>query len=120
MALTDPQSVTINAIAHSLARVGFGENSGSFQSNDSLVKLGVSSAYGRRTRRSIRIDFSKIAPDPLISDTNVIYSMSNYMVVDTPVTGFTVVEAKQVVDGFIAYLSAGSGAVITQLLGGEN
>lgn len=40
--------------------------------------------------------------------------------VDVPVTGYTIVEQKQVVDGLIAYLSASSGAKITQLLGGEN
>jgi len=31
-----------------------------------------------------------------------------------------VVQQKQLVDGFIAYLSASSGAAITKLLGGES
>jgi hypothetical protein len=42
------------------------------------------------------------------------------LVVDAPVAGFTNTELKQYIDGFIAALSASSGAKITQLLGGEN
>jgi hypothetical protein len=34
--------------------------------------------------------------------------------------GYTIVELKQIVDGFLAMLTASSGAKITQLLGGEN
>jgi hypothetical protein len=41
-------------------------------------------------------------------------------VADVPVTGYTVVEAKQVIDGFITQLNASSGALITKMLGGEN
>jgi hypothetical protein len=46
--------------------------------------------------------------------------MSVYMVVDHPVNGFTVVEQKYLVDALTAYLSASTGAKVTQLLGGEN
>lgn len=120
MAFSDPQSITIDGTAHSLPRVGSGINQGSFQTNDGLVKESIAHTYGRRTRRQLRVDLSKIAPDPLVSSTNIRYSMSTYIVVDTPPTGFTVAEAKQVVDGLVAYLSASSGAAITQLLGGES
>lgn len=120
MAFADPQTVTISASPHSLLRVGFGENSGAFKTNDSAVALGVAHQYGRRTRRTLRLDHSKVAPDPLISAQNVKFSMSTYIVTDTPVTGYTVTEAKAVVDGFIAFLTATSGASITKLLGGES
>jgi hypothetical protein len=46
--------------------------------------------------------------------------MSTYLVVDVPVTGFTIAETKQIIDGLTAYLTASSGARVTQLLGGEN
>jgi len=46
--------------------------------------------------------------------------MSSYLVVDTPVNGYTVAEAKAVVDALVAYLTASSGAKVAQLLGGEN
>jgi hypothetical protein len=119
MAFADPQSVTINAVANSLPRVSSDKNSGAFQKDDATVKLTVSHQYGARTRRTIRLDHRKIAPDVFTSD-NKQYSMSTYIVVDAPVTGYTNAEIKQVVDGLTAYLTASTGAKITQLLGGEN
>jgi hypothetical protein len=68
----------------------------------------------------LRLDESKIATDPLLAGVNVKASMSVYLVVDVPLTGYTPAEQKLVTDGFIAFLSASSGAKMTQLLGGEN
>jgi hypothetical protein len=119
VAFSDPQTVTINAIDQTMPRTGSGQNSGTFTTNDGTVKLTVSHAYGKRNRRTIRIDHSKIAADPLLSE-NMEFSMSTYLVVDVPTRGYTVTEAKQVVDGLLAYLSASSGANITKLLGGES
>lgn len=120
MAFTDPQTVTINSIANTLPRTSSGVNSGVFSKDDGNVVLSVSHAKGKRTRRTIRIDHSKIAPDPLISAQNIKFSMSAYVVVDVPPTGYTVAEQKQIVDALTAYLSASSGANTTKLLGGEN
>lgn len=117
---TDPQSVTINAVAVSLPRISSGPNSGVFQSNDGTVKESVSHQYGKRTRHLLRIDHSKWAADPLVSGNNQKYSMSFYVVADVPAIGYTVAEQKQVIDGFIAQMNASSGALITKFLGGEN
>lgn len=56
----------------------------------------------------------------MFTSDNVKYSMSAYLVIDIPQTGYTVAEQKLNVDGLIGYLSASSGARVTQLLGGEN
>jgi hypothetical protein len=120
MSYADPQSVTINAIPISLPRIGSGPGSGTFQSADGLVGLSVNHVLGRRNRRTLRLTSSKISADPFIPNQNVKVSMSTYIVVDTPVNGYTTAEAKQVVDGLVAYLTASSGARVTQLLGGEN
>lgn len=120
MAYSDPQTVTINAIANSLPRTGSGVNIGSFSKDDATVKLSVAHAYGKRVRRTARIEHSKIAPDPLISSTNIKYSMSVYVVADVPITGYSIAEQKQIVDGLVLWLSATSGANTTKLLGGEN
>lgn len=120
MAYSDPQTVTINAVAQTLPRTSSGVNAGVFTKDDGTVKLSVSHQYAKRTRRTARLDFSKIAADPLISAQNIKYSMSAYLVVDVPTTGFTVAEAKQIVDALTLYLTATSGAKVTQLLGGEN
>lgn len=120
MAFADPQSVTINAVANSLPRISSSTNAGSFQKDDGTVALGVSHAYNKRIRHSVRLDHKKIAADPLQPSTNTLFSMSCYMVIDVPPTGYTVAEQKQIVDGLTAYLTASSGARVTQLLGGEN
>jgi len=119
MAFADPQSVTIGSTANALPRTSSGTDAGAFTSADGTVGLVVSHAYGKRTRRTARVNFSKVAPDPF-TGVNTQFSMSAYVVIDVPVNGFTIAEQKQVVDGLTAYLSASSGARVTQLLGGEN
>jgi hypothetical protein len=116
MAFADPQ--TINSI--SAPRVSSGVNTGSFQSSDGLTQLSVAHSYGKRIRRTIRYTDAKVAADPLISAQNIRYSASVYMVVDLPDGGYTVAQAKALVDALVAYLAASSGAKVTQLLGGEN
>jgi hypothetical protein len=120
MAYADPQVVTVNAVAQSMPRVSQGVNQGGFRKDDGLYSLSMAHQYGKRTRSTIRIDNSKIAADPLVSAQNIRYSLSAYLVIDRPVTGYTNAEAKLIVDGFIAYLTASSGANITKLLGGES
>lgn len=120
MAYTDPQSVTINAVPVSLPRTSSGLDTGAFTSADGNVRLAVSSSYGKRTRRSVRLSQRKVSADPFVPDRNIESSMSVYMVVDAPINGYTVAEQKQLVDAFTSYLSASTGARVTQLLGGEN
>jgi hypothetical protein len=119
MAFSDPQSVTINAVANTLPRTSSGTNSGAFTNSDGTVRLTISHSYGKRNRRTVRIDHSKIAADPLLSE-NVEFSMSTYLVMDTPTRGYSVTEAKQIVDALTAYLTASSGANVTKVLGGES
>lgn len=118
--LTDPQSVTINAVANSLPAVSRGDGQSAYSKDDGNVRLSVSHQFGKRTRRTARIDFRKIAADPLISSQSVLYSMSAYLVVDLPVTGFTVAEAKYIVDALTLWLTATTGLNTTKLLAGES
>lgn len=118
--LADPQSVTINAVANSLPNVGRGVNTSTYQKDDGTVRLAISHQYGKRTRRTARLDFSKIVADPLVPTQNQKVSMSTYLVIDHPVTGLTNAEIKQVVDGLTAYLTATSGTVVTKMVGGES
>lgn len=120
MALSDPQSLTINGVATSLPLVGRVLDKGVYRSADGNVQLQLSHAYGKRSRRVIRVDFRKIAADPLISAQNIEYSMSAYLVVDLPKTGFTVAEAGYVANALTAYLTASTNAKMTNLLSGES
>lgn len=120
MAFSDPQSITINAVANTLPRVVTNGSTSSYSKDDGNVKLTVSSSYGKRTRRTARIDFRKTAADPLFPAQNTPYSMSTYIVADVPTVGFTVAEQKQIVDALSTWLTATSGSNVTKLLGGES
>ncbi len=120
MAFADPQSVTINAVANSLPRVSVGTDRSSYSKDDGTVKLTISHQYGKRNRRTVRVDAQKISADPLIPSNSIQSSMSVYIVADVPKTGYSIVEQKQICDALVAYLSASSGANVTKVLGGEN
>jgi hypothetical protein len=92
-----------------------------YQSNDGLLKMAVSHTYNKRTRRVIRIDLTKVAPNPLISAENIIYTTGLYLVSDEPPTGiFTVAERLAMYTGFNTQLTASSNAVLTKFFGGES
>jgi hypothetical protein len=120
MSFADPQSLTISGATTSLPRTSVGDDESEYTSGDGLLQLIASHQYGKRTRRTIRVNASKITSDPFKPTENVRVSMSSYMVVDLPAAGYTAAEAKAVVDGLIAALNANSGALITKLLGGES
>lgn len=119
MAFADPQLVTINAVPHTLARTGMGTGTGLFQEDDTENRLSISHAYGKRVRRTARLDNQVTTTDLLDPSINTLYNMATYLVVDVPTVGYTIASQKQVIDGFVAWLSASSGANITRLLGGE-
>jgi len=120
MAFADPQSVTINAVAQSLPRVSSENHASVYQKDDGLVKLSISHNEGKRNRRTIRLQHTKVAADPFTTGVSQMYSLSTYIVVDAPAYGYTIAEQKQIVDALTAYLTASSGARTTQLLGGES
>lgn len=120
MAFADPQSVTISGSAISLPRTNVGNNGSDYTSADGLVLMSARSSYGRRTRRVLRLDHSKITADVFIPSQNAKVSMSNYIVFDVPVVGYTNAEALAVYAGFKAAFTASSDLLITKLLGGES
>jgi hypothetical protein len=98
----DPQTVTVNAVAKSLARTESGDHHGSFESAVDGLVLGIQHALARRNRSTVRLDVSKTSADPLVPSTNRPYSMSCYLVIDAPPQGFTTAEitlnAKALID----------------------
>jgi hypothetical protein len=120
MAFVDPQSVTYNTVTIPLPRVSTGRSESQYTSADGLVSLSASSAYGRRTRRVLRLDHSKITADPFIPANNQKVSMSVYMVFDHPVVGYTNAEIKYGYDALKGAMTATSDLLITKLLGGES
>lgn len=120
MALTDPQSVTIAGTANSLPRVSTSGTSSTYKSNDGVVKMTIAHQNGKRNRHMIKLEHEKYSPDPLTPSTMLRSGVACHLVMDTPLSGYTVAQQKEIVDGFIAFLSASSGAVITRALGNES
>jgi hypothetical protein len=124
MAFADPQSVTISGVnggaALSLPRTSSGPSSGEFTSADGLIKMTISHRYSKRYGRMLKLTQSKLSADPLNPAVNSNKIQSCWMAVDVPPVGFTITESKAIVDALVAYLSASTGAKVTQLLGGES
>lgn len=120
MAFSDPQSITIAAATTSLPLVSRGEHKAVYSSSDGLIDLTASHAYGRRTRRVLRLDHSKVSADPFIPDQNVERSCSIYTVFDLPPVGYTNAQILEVYEGFETLLTASSSALVAKLVGGES
>lgn len=117
---SDPQSITVDGVARSLVRTGSALDSGVFSKDDGSYKLKFSHTYGKRIRRVSRFENYSLVADVMDSSINTQYNMSTFLVVDVPKVGYSLTVQKQVVDGFLAYLTASSGANVAKLLAGES
>jgi hypothetical protein len=119
--LADPQSITVNAVAKSLPRTSTSQDKAQYKMDNSDYTLTVSHEYkAKRIRRLIRLDARKIAADPLISAENILYTMGIYLVVDEPVTGYTVTEKKDAVIALADWLKASTNANTIAVMGGQS
>jgi len=109
--------VTVNGVAQSLPRTTSGSNQSEYTTADGLYKLKISSSYGKRNRRVVRLEQSKVAADPFASGLNKQYSMSTFLVIDTPPTGYTNTELGYIIQALVAWLSS---ANVAKVLGGES
>jgi hypothetical protein len=119
MAFSDSQTLTVGATPVALKGT-FKEGFKTVYSNaDSTVKLALSHVFGRRNRHTARVDFAKIAADP-ISGLNSRATGSIILTIDVPKDGFTQAELKDYVLALNAWGTAATGANILALLGGES
>lgn len=115
---SDPQSVTVSGSAKTLNRTSSTDNGAKYASAARDYFLSIAHQYGRRHRHTARLQFDSLTANPLVSGQNVNQSMSILLAVDVP-PGYDTATAKANVDGFLANLTASTGANITKLLGGE-
>ncbi len=115
---SEPQSVTVNAVADSLPRVSFGDRSGEFHNSSTGRKLRISHIVGKRNRRTVRLDITKTAADPLLDGVSRQYSMSAYLVIDHPPVGFTDIEAKDNTKALVDWLAVSGN--LAKVIGGES
>jgi hypothetical protein len=123
MALTDPQKFKEAAGTEVTApRVSSGDFKSIYETSDGLTKLTVSTqeSNSSRKRHLVRIDVSKLATNPYEETKKQEISMSVYLVIDRPTAGFTVAEAKKLVEGLVGLCSASSYALVEKAIGGES
>ena len=124
MALTDPQKFKeVTGTEVTAPRVSSGDFKSIYETSDGLNVLTVSTQENgsNRKRHLVRIDVSKLANNPLEETKKQTFSMSVYLVVDRPaVAGYTVAEAKKLVEGLVGLLSASTYSLTEKVLGGES
>lgn len=117
---TDPQSVTINAVAQSLPRTSMDERTASYTRDDETVQLTIShtSTNRGRVRRVVRLDVNKIASDPFTAGQSREFSYSTYIVLDEPDgSAFTNTELLNNTKGLVGWLTD---ANLTKVIAGES
>lgn len=115
--LTDPQIVTVNAVAQSMPRISTKDLSSIYQTADEMFKLTISHiTSNKRVRTMSRIDQRAVVTDPLTSE-NDYDTLGLYYVLDRPEVGFSVAQIQQLVTGFQAWNTS---AIIAQLVGKQS
>jgi hypothetical protein len=120
MAFSDPQSITVNAVARSLPRYLSGTNVGTFISADAISQLSID-PNGTRTRRSAKASFRENV-SVLDAGTGLTRTESHSItfISNRPLVGVTDALAEQLAAGLITWLTASSNANLKKLLAGEN
>lgn len=100
--LAEPVTIIVNAVSKSLQRVAFGNRAGEFESRADGLKFKVSHTSGKsRNHRTVRLDSTKTAADPLLDGVSRQYSMSAYLVIDSPTVGYSDTEVSQIAQAII-------------------
>lgn len=117
MALADPQSITINAVATSLPLVRREATKATYQSaaGDQRLIVSYDDKGGKSTRYLIRYEEDAIAADP-ITGANVRKVLAYYWVIEQPTFGFTDARVSLVSTGFKALVDA---TLLGKVLGNE-
>lgn len=115
--LTDPQTITINTVAKTCAKILSTGQRSEYATADGLVKFTCSHQAGKkRMRRMMRIDQKVIAADPLTAE-NDYQTLGVYLVIDEPEVGFSDADIDYVVEALKTWATV---ANIGKICGGES
>lgn len=117
MSFSDPQTITINTVAKTCARIKSDGQKSIYRTADEEVTLTLSHQESKnRTRHMVRADQRVVAADPLTA-VNDYKSTGVYLVIDEPEFGFTDAQIDYVVQALKTWLST---ANVLKILGGES
>lgn len=115
---SDPQTVTVNSVAQSLAAISRERFKSVYREDVGEYELEISHQEGsKRDRRMVRLNRTITTADPFIPANNIEVSSSIYLVIDTPIAGFSNDDVKLDALGLVGWLTA---ANILKVLGGES
>lgn len=115
---TDPQTVTVNAVAQTLPAVSREDFKSVYRENNGEYALVISHNEGKsRDRRTVRLNRYITTADPFIPANNIEVSHSVYLVIDAPIAGFTDAQLEDDVLALAAWLTS---ANVAKVLGGES
>lgn len=113
---TDPQSITVNAVAKSMPRVSTGSNESVYATPEEDFRMRIShSKINNRRRHLVRVDQTAVAADPLTAE-NSYQELGVYVVIDEPFVGFSDTQVGYLVAALTAWLTAGN---VAKVLGSE-
>jgi hypothetical protein len=114
---SDPQTVTVNAVAKVMPRFLTDGMKSIYQIADETFKLTISHTVSNDRKRSmVRIDQRAIVADPLTL-VNDYETLSFYCVIDRPLYGFTTAQVEQLIAGLKTWLD---NTAIDKMIGSES
>lgn len=117
MAFTDPQTITIDGVAHNCALIKSDGSKSIYKAADANHTITISHQASKgRVRSMARVDERVVAADPLTA-VNQYATTAVYLVVDRPEVGFSADDIDDIVVGFKTWLST---ANVTKLVGLEH
>lgn len=115
--LSDPQTISVSAIAIPMPKVKIEGSKTTYQSADGLHRLIIQSTESKaNTRYLVRFEEDVVSPDP-ISSVNKKVTLSMYLVVDQPAFGIDDTRAAAIWAGFTGLVTS---SLLTKILGGES
>lgn len=120
MALADPQSVTYNGAAVSLARISSSGRSSEYASADGALVLNLShNVVKGREQTLVKLTHSKLTADPLIPQNNRPYNVTVHMVINRPFNqGYSDADVQLVYDALSSLIA--NATFKGKVLGGES
>jgi hypothetical protein len=114
---SDPQSVTVNAVAQSMPRVQTQGRESTYQKSDQTYTLTIGSIQSKdRVNTRVRLDQRKVVADPLTA-VNDYETLSVSLLINRPLAGFSMTECEQLIAGFKTWLD---NTAIDKLYGQES
>lgn len=109
MALTDPQTITVNAVAKVMPRIESQGTHALYQIENQTFSLDIRHSSGKKDgkiRHKALVTFTQraIVPDPLTS-VNDYETVSISLMIDRPEAGFDATQIDQMVAGFKTWLT---------------